>query len=73
MPYSILFEFQVLIFIFNTYCTTRDLFMANVMDATLANHGAFSHQHAQDVEVILTQYKKTNGIPSPSSNDTCSP
>jgi hypothetical protein len=47
--------------------------MANVMDATLANHGAFSHQHAQDVEVILTQYKKTNGIPSPSSNDTCSP
>jgi hypothetical protein len=53
--------------------TTRDLFMANVMDATLANHGAFTHRHAQDVEVILTQYKKTNGIPSPSSNDTCSP
>ncbi len=49
------------------------MFLANVMEATLANHGVFTHWHAQDAKVALTQYKKANGIPSPSNSDIDSP
>jgi hypothetical protein len=41
------------------------MFVADIMDTTLANHKVFTHQHAQDAEVTSTQYKKANGIPSP--------
>jgi hypothetical protein len=47
--------------------------MADVVETTLANHGVFMCQHAHDVEVALTRYKKANGIPSPFSSDTYSP
>ncbi len=53
--------------------TTKEVFVANVMEATLANHKVFTHQHAQDAEVTSAQYKKANGIPSPFSNDTDNP
>jgi hypothetical protein len=44
--------------------------VANVIDATLANHGVFTQWHAHDAEVALTWYRRANGIPSTSSNDT---
>jgi hypothetical protein len=53
--------------------TTREVFVINVVDATLANCGVFMRQHAHDVEVASTWYMKANGIPSPSSSDIDSP
>jgi hypothetical protein len=51
IPYSILFEFQVLGFICNTYCIVlfvlgfedaKKVYVVNVVDATLANHEVFT-------------------------------
>jgi hypothetical protein len=53
--------------------TNREMFMADVMDAALANHRVFMQWCAHDAEVALTQYRKANGIPSPSNSDTYSP
>jgi hypothetical protein len=53
--------------------TIKEVFMANVMEATLANHGVFMRQHAHDVEVALAWYMRANGIPSPFNNDINNP
>jgi len=53
--------------------TTKEVFVANVMEATLVNHGVFTHQHTQDAKVTSTRYKKANRIPSHFNNDTYSP
>jgi hypothetical protein len=50
---------------FKVWGTTRELFMNNVVDATLTNCRVFMWQYAHDVEVGSTCYKKANGIPSP--------
>jgi len=49
------------------------MFVADVMDVTLANHGVFMQWHAHDAEVTSVWYKKANGIPSIFSNETNSP
>jgi len=49
------------------------VFVVDVMDAQLANHGVFMQWHAYDAEVTLMQYMKTNGIPSPFGSDIDSP
>jgi hypothetical protein len=49
------------------------VFVANVMEATLANHMVFTRWHAQDVKITLTWYKRANEIPSPSNSDIDSP
>jgi hypothetical protein len=46
-----------------------EVFVADVVDATLINHGIFTRQHAHDAKVASTQYRRANGIPSPSSSD----
>jgi hypothetical protein len=53
--------------------TIKEVFMANVMEATLANHGVFTRRYTQDAKVTSAQYKKANGIPSHFNNDTNSP
>jgi hypothetical protein len=53
--------------------TTKEVFVADVMDVTLANHGVFMQWHAHDAEVTSVWYKKANGIPSLFSNETNSP
>ncbi len=47
--------------------------MVDVMEVALADRGVFMCWHAKDAEVALTWYRKGNGIPSPSNNDTNSP
>jgi len=47
--------------------------VVDVMEAALANHGVFTCWHAQDAKVTSTQYRRANGIPSPSSSDIDSP
>jgi len=47
--------------------------VANVVDAALANRRVFIQQHAHDAKVTPTQYKKANGIPSPSGSDKNNP
>jgi hypothetical protein len=64
--------------LYNAICfrvqgTIREVFVADVMDATLANCGVFTQWHAHDAEVGSTQYKTANGIPSPSDSDIDSP
>jgi hypothetical protein len=51
----------------------REMFMTDVVDIALANCRVFTQHHAHDAEVASMQYKKANGIPSLSSNDTYSP
>jgi hypothetical protein len=58
---------------FRVWGTTKEVFVVDVMEATLANHKVFTRWHAQAVEVTSTQYKKANGIPSPPSSDIDSP
>ncbi len=58
---------------FRVWGTTGKVFVANVVEATLANHTIFMHWHAHDAKVASTWYKKANGIPSPFSNDTNNP
>ncbi len=53
--------------------TTKEVFVADVVDITLANRGVFTRWHAHDAEVASTRYRKVNGIPSPSSSDTNNP
>ncbi len=53
--------------------TTKEVFMGNIVDTTLANHGVFMQQHAHDAKVSLAWYMKANGIPSPFGSDTFSP
>ncbi len=53
--------------------TTKEVFMVDVMDATLANHEVFTQCHAHDTKVASAWYKRANGIPSPSNSDTDSP
>jgi hypothetical protein len=43
--------------------------VANVVDTTLANCWVFMRQHAHDAKVASAQYKRANGIPSPSNSD----
>jgi hypothetical protein len=80
MPYWILFEFQVLEFICNAYYivlfvlgTTKEMFVANVVDVALANRRVFMQRCAHDVEASLAQYRKANGIPAPFDNDISNP
>jgi hypothetical protein len=47
--------------------------VTKVVDATLANCGVFTRQHAHDVEVASMRYMRANGIPSPSNSDINSP
>jgi hypothetical protein len=44
--------------------------VVDVVDTTLTNCKVFTQWHAHDVEVALARYKRGNGIPSLSSNDT---
>jgi hypothetical protein len=52
---------------FKVWGTTREVFVADDVDTTLANRKVFTQQHAHDIEVASTWYKKANGIPSPFS------
>jgi hypothetical protein len=69
------------IFVLAPYCvvcfrvrgTTRQVFVVDVVDATLANRGIFTQWYAHDAKVASTWYKYANGIPSPFGNDTYSP
>ncbi len=58
---------------FKVRSTTREVFVADAMEATLANYKIFTHRHAHDVEVASTQYKKATRIPSPFNSDTYNP
>jgi predicted metal-binding protein len=53
--------------------TTKDVFVAHVVDVAFANCGVFMGQHTHDAKVSLIQHKVANGIPSPSDNDINSP
>jgi hypothetical protein len=53
--------------------TIREVFVANVVDATLTNHGVFTQLYAHDVEVASTRYRRFNGNPSPFNSDTDNP
>jgi len=54
---------------FKVRSTTKEVFVADVMDVTLANHEVFTWWHAHDEEVASSHYKRANGFPSPSSSD----
>jgi hypothetical protein len=41
--------------------TTREVFMVNVMEATLANHGVFTPRHAKGAKIASMRYKRANG------------
>jgi len=41
--------------------------MIDVVKASLANQHFFMHEHAQHAQVVVTWYRKANGISSPSS------
>jgi hypothetical protein len=58
---------------FKVQGTTKEMFMANAINATLANHEVFSQCHAHDAKVALVWHRRANGIPSPSSSDINSP
>jgi hypothetical protein len=47
--------------------------MTNVVQTSVPNRRVFTHQLAQDAHVVVAQYKRANGIPSPSNNDTNNP
>jgi hypothetical protein len=53
--------------------TTKEVFVANVVDATLANHEVFTQLYAHDAKVASTRYRKFDGNPSPFNSDTDSP
>jgi hypothetical protein len=64
--------------LYNVICfrvqgTIREVYVVDVMDVTLANCGVFTQWHAPNAGVGSTQYKRANGIPSPSGSDTDSP
>jgi len=58
---------------FKVRSTTKEVFVADVVDVTLANRGVFTRRDAHDAKVASTQYKRANGIPSTSGSDTNSP
>jgi hypothetical protein len=58
---------------FRVWSTTKEVFVIDVMDATLGNWRVFTQQHAQDAKVSLARYKKANGNPSPSNINTNNP
>jgi len=58
---------------FRVWGTIKEVFVANVMDVTLANHEVFAWWHTHDVKVALVWYKKADGIPSSSNIDINSP
>jgi len=45
--------------------TTREVFVVDAMDTSLANCKVFTQWYAHDAEVALAQYMRANGIPSP--------
>jgi len=49
------------------------VFVADVVDTTLANRKVFMQWHTHDAEVALVRYKKAHGIPSPFGSDIDSP
>jgi len=51
----------------------KEVFVADAMEATLANYKVFMYRHAQDVKVTSSGYRRANGIPSPFSNDKDNP
>jgi hypothetical protein len=51
---------------FRVQSTTKEVSMVDAIDVTLANHKVFTWWHAHDAKVALVQYKRANGIPSPS-------
>jgi len=44
----------------------KEVFVANVMEATLANCKIFMYRHAQDVKVTSSGYRRANGSHPPS-------
>jgi hypothetical protein len=51
----------------------KEVFVVDVMDATIANCRLFMQWHTHDAKVALAQYMKANGIPSPPGSDINSP
>jgi len=47
--------------------------VVDIVEEALANRRVFTCRHAHGVKVASMQYKKDNGIPSSSINDTNSP
>ncbi len=58
---------------FRVWITTREVFMVDVVDVALANHGVFMWWHTHDAKVASTWYKRANGIQSPSNSDIDNP
>jgi hypothetical protein len=54
---------------FRVQGTTKEVFVVDIMHATLANLMVFMQRHGKDAKVTLAWYKKANGIPSPSDSD----
>jgi len=50
---------------FKVWSTTKEVFVIDVMDATLTNRGVFRRWHVGDVEVASAWYVRANGIPPP--------
>jgi hypothetical protein len=46
--------------------------VVDIKDVTLVNYEIFMQQHTHDAKVASVQYRRVNGIPSPSNNDTYS-
>jgi hypothetical protein len=58
---------------FKVQGTIKEVFVADVVEARLANRKVFTRRHTQDAKVASTQYKRANGIPSSSNSDINSP
>jgi len=58
---------------FRVQGTTKEVFMVDVMDVALTNHGDFMRWHTHDAKVSSMRDKKANRIPSPFDSDTNSP
>jgi hypothetical protein len=55
---------------FRVQGTTKEVFVVDVMDATLANRMVFIRWHTHDAKVASMQYKRANEVPSPFNSDT---
>jgi hypothetical protein len=66
-------QYLLCVVYFGVWGTTKEVFVVDVMDVTLANCRIFMWQHAHDAEVTPMQYRRANGIPSPFNSDTNSP
>jgi hypothetical protein len=55
---------------FSVRGTTKEVFMIDIVDASLTNRMVLCDNTPMMRKVSSTRYKKANGIPSPSCNDT---